>query len=473
MVLRSVLRHLLSLSFLCLAVVLTNGDVTSAQASPSRSSDLELHVVQSGETLATIAAHYHVSAARLAEVNNITEPASVLPGERLLIPRGAASGLAESGISVTVGLGDTLDALAAQYGTTPQDIALANKVMRAELIPAGQSLLIPQTDQTLSPVEVARLSNSMPLWRAALAAKTSMVELALRNHLSSISALGTGTLITLPHGDHPVSSLVSPWVSMRLHSLPLEAGRTGGLTISVDRPGTITGTFLSRELRFQGTGTEYATVFGVERWAKPGLYPMSITFTDASGNASTVERNVIVIRGNYASEIVKLSEEATAARNDPQVVADELTYLTQKMSGFTPQQYWSGMFRLPAAGILTSAFGSVRSINNSGYDSYHTGNDLAATTGLPIYAPADGVVVDTGLLEIRGYSTIIDHGSGVYTGYWHQAGILVRPGDRVTAGQQIGVVGNTGSSTASHVHWEMWVGGVPVDSLQWAREVFP
>ena len=61
----------------------------------------------------------------------------------------------------------------------------------------------------------------------------------------------------------------------------------------------------------------------------------------------------------------------------------------------------------------------------------------------------------------------------LYSGFWHQSSILVEPGDIIAMGQQIGTVGNTGLSTASHVHWEMWVTGVQVDPLEWAREEFP
>ena len=82
-------------------------------------------------------------------------------------------------------------------------------------------------------------------------------------------------------------------------------------------------------------------------------------------------------------------------------------------------------------------------------------------------------MVDTGELEVRGLITIINHGQGVYTGYWHQSSILVHPGDQVEAGQQIGTIGNTGLSTAAHLHWELHVNGVEVDAMQWVREQFP
>ena len=74
---------------------------------------------------------------------------------------------------------------------------------------------------------------------------------------------------------------------------------------------------------------------------------------------------------------------------------------------------------------------------------------------------------------MRGYATIIDHGWGVYSGFWHQSEIRVNVGDVVTPGQVIGLVGSTGRSTGPHLHWELWVGGVQVDPLQWVQESFP
>lgn len=68
---------------------------------------------------------------------------------------------------------------------------------------------------------------------------------------------------------------------------------------------------------------------------------------------------------------------------------------------------------------------------------------------------------------------IIDHGWGVLTGYGHLSLIEVEIGQQVTAGDIIGKVGNTGSSTGAHLHWEVWVGGVSVDGLQWLDESFP
>ena len=82
--------------------------------------------------------------------------------------------------------------------------------------------------------------------------------------------------------------------------------------------------------------------------------------------------------------------------------------------------------------------------------------------GLQISAPAPGRGGFAAPLTVRGNATIIDHGWGVYSGFWHQSQILVNVGDMVEQGQQIGVVGGTGRVTGAHLHWDLWVNGVQV-----------
>ncbi len=70
-------------------------------------------------------------------------------------------------------------------------------------------------------------------------------------------------------------------------------------------------------------------------------------------------------------------------------------------------------------------------------------------------------------LVARGNAVLIDHGWGLVTGYWHMSKIDVKVGQRLTRGEVIGKVGNTGLSTGSHLHFELWVNGVSVDGKQW------
>jgi murein DD-endopeptidase MepM/ murein hydrolase activator NlpD len=99
--------------------------------------------------------------------------------------------------------------------------------------------------------------------------------------------------------------------------------------------------------------------------------------------------------------------------------------------------------------------------------------DYCGQIGDPIYAAATGVVVFSGAMTVRGNATMIDHGWGIYTAYMHQSEILVNVGDHVVKGQIIGKVGNTGRVEGPHLHFEVLVGGVQVDPLEWLGRVFP
>jgi hypothetical protein len=113
-----------------------------------------------------------------------------------------------------------------------------------------------------------------------------------------------------------------------------------------------------------------------------------------------------------------------------------------------------GGFDWPAPGILSGVFGSQR-VDNGTPMSPHYGVDMAAPTGTPIHAPADGVVSLSADHYLNGGFTLIDHGQGVSTSYLHQSRRLVRAGQRVRRGQLIGHIGQTGRATGPHLHWAM------------------
>lgn len=91
---------------------------------------------------------------------------------------------------------------------------------------------------------------------------------------------------------------------------------------------------------------------------------------------------------------------------------------------------------------------------------YHTGVDLEAPTGTPIYAPADGKVVKVSSGGAYGNQTRLEHANGVITLYAHQSSVSVKLGDTVKRGDQIGKVGETGNVTGAHLHWEVLMPGV-------------
>ncbi len=119
-------------------------------------------------------------------------------------------------------------------------------------------------------------------------------------------------------------------------------------------------------------------------------------------------------------------------------------------------------FMLPANGPLSSRFG-LRRIFNGLPRNPHAGLDVAVGTGVPVKAPADGVVANTGDYFFNGNTVFIDHGQGVITAYMHLSRIDVRAGQPVQKGEQLGAAGATGRATGAHLHWAVILNGTPVD----------
>jgi murein DD-endopeptidase MepM/ murein hydrolase activator NlpD len=124
----------------------------------------------------------------------------------------------------------------------------------------------------------------------------------------------------------------------------------------------------------------------------------------------------------------------------------------------------------PADGIFTSGFGVRMSPLGEGAEKMHEGLDIANGIGTTIHAPAQATVVFAGRKSGYGQIVILDHGYGLETWYGHTSKFLVKPGQLVRRGQSIALMGNSGHSTGSHVHYEVRVHGIPVDPLSYILE---
>jgi murein DD-endopeptidase MepM/ murein hydrolase activator NlpD len=121
-----------------------------------------------------------------------------------------------------------------------------------------------------------------------------------------------------------------------------------------------------------------------------------------------------------------------------------------------------GTFSWPVTGTITSPFG-WRSNPFGGAPEFHQGLDIAAPTGTTVTAAAAGTVIMAQWYGGYGNYILIDHGGGYSTGYGHLSAIYVSVGQSVQRGQAIGAVGSTGQSTGPHLHFEVRIGGKPVD----------
>lgn len=125
--------------------------------------------------------------------------------------------------------------------------------------------------------------------------------------------------------------------------------------------------------------------------------------------------------------------------------------------------------RRPASGYFTSGFG-VRDHPVFGKIKMHEGLDIANRQGTLIKATAPGIVVFSGTKAGYGQTIIIDHGYGLETLYAHIHKLLVTKGQKLKRGATIAIMGSTGYSTGSHVHYEVHIRGVPVNPLSYILE---
>lgn len=124
---------------------------------------------------------------------------------------------------------------------------------------------------------------------------------------------------------------------------------------------------------------------------------------------------------------------------------------------------------VPAQGPISSEFGP-RVLISFSRPRMHSGVDIMAARGSPVLAAGDGIVTFSGRNGTYGVLVKIDHGNGLATCYGHMDKTLVKAGQAVTAGEQIGTVGKTGKTTGANLHFEVRVNGKcinPREAFAW------
>lgn len=235
----------------------------------------------------------------------------------------------------------------------------------------------------------------------------------------------------------------------------------------------VTTTYEGREQPLARLGNAFVGLFGVERLGRLG--PRQLRFTLADGNRRVTRNNpedaYRVVDAGYPVEELTVDAK-TMALLDPIKMNQEDALLNGIMAKFTPERLWRGAFAepmlSPAGPVpLSSDFGVKRSINGAPPTWSHEGTDYEVDTGDPIRVVADGKVVYTGELHVRGKVVVVDHGWGVMSGYFHMFQQQVQSGQDVKQGQQLGLVGSTGFVTGPHLHVEIRVRNVFVEPLEW------
>jgi murein DD-endopeptidase MepM/ murein hydrolase activator NlpD len=188
----------------------------------------------------------------------------------------------------------------------------------------------------------------------------------------------------------------------------------------------------------------------------------------------SVAGTVSASRTNAGEVVSTLGATDTASRGlhlDVETLLKRAEMLSSRFAAVTDslshnaQRFASMPSIMPTAGWLSSNFSRNRLHPLLHTSRPHEGIDVAAPMGAPIVAPASGVVRSVGQESGYGLTFEVDHGNGIVTRYAHCSHIDVRAGQRVTRGQRMAAVGNSGLATGPHLHYEIHVNGKVVDPL--------
>ncbi|MFZ1756753.1 MAG: peptidoglycan DD-metalloendopeptidase family protein [Caldilineaceae bacterium] len=398
---------------------------------------------------------------------------SFLAAFLLLYLLNTGSAQAQTPDTYTVQPGDTLGIIATRFGVALDVLATANGIADVNLIEAGQVLIIPGADANL-PVIQARPGESL----AAVADRldADVAQIAALNQLDANVRLFPGQPIHIPPGLAGAGELRFGAVqAVRLPEQIIQ-GRTGRLTVESSRPISVSATWNGLPLTFhpipsgpdslwQGAFLPTPALLG------PGFFPVEIGYAASTGTVFSRTFSVLVSNGPYDSQLIELPDDKGGLL-DPAFTQPEIEKLYALWAIADAPLRWSAPFSRPI-GIeypTTSPYGTRRSYNGGPYASYHAGQDFGAPAGITVTAPGDGIVVLAEPLNVRGNAVVIDHGAGVFTGYWHLSENFMTAGQAVRVGDPLGLVGTTGLSTGNHLHWELRIYGISVDPLQFLEE---
>lgn len=415
---------------LLLALLLVGLARPAAAAPPPRGPAQQppdfVYVVQPNDTLIEIALRYNLTLANIVRANRLANQNLIFPGQKLRLPGVPAKAVSlpdQPNPTHTVQPGDTLFNIANRYGVSMSNIILANNLANPNLIQVGQTLKIP-----LGP----------------------------------------------PPTPEP---LPAPFETIELSEPAIIQGRTLVVYVTLSDPAAgLTGSFEGRPLIFtRDPNGRFWTIIAIHALARPNTYPILLTATPSGGQPVTTQTRVFVVEGPYGQENIRLDAERGELLNED-LIRLEHDKLSGLWSQVTLRPLWEGPFRYPVdanALRLTSRFGTRRSYNDSTEISFHGGTDFGGGVGVPIYAAAAGAVVLAEKLTLRGNAVLINHGLGLFSGYWHLSELAVVEGQQVQPGELLGYMGDTGLVTGPHLHWELRLTGIAVDPLQWVQQTIP
>jgi len=204
----------------------------------------------------------------------------------------------------------------------------------------------------------------------------------------------------------------------------------------------------------------WSAIVGIPLDSKPGTATLQIQ----AGGGQKLSRDFIIHAKEYATQRITIRDKRKVdpSPQDLKRIRRESREMRTAFNAWHAQDNVPLQFALPVQGPVSSPFG-LRRIFNGEPRNPHSGIDIAVHAGTPIHAPAAGRVAAVGHYFFNGNTVLIDHGQGLVTMYCHMQKIMVKKGQRLSRGDVIGLVGQTGRATGPHVHWSVSLNNARVD----------
>ena len=192
----------------------------------------------------------------------------------------------------------------------------------------------------------------------------------------------------------------------------------------------------------------------------PGAYQVDFIAMDGK----TIDSAKLTIRATvFPTQNVNLAPQIEELKSSP----EEIQTLTAFRNAVSDEKFWNDPLAAPVSGCVLSPFGVKRLHNGKPTGEFHSGIDQRAAAGNLIHAAAAGEVKIAQPFTVLGGTVAIDHGQGLETMYLHMSKLAVQPGAHVNKGHVVGYAGATGRANGPHLHWVIYVNGVPVNPRQW------
>lgn len=206
----------------------------------------------------------------------------------------------------------------------------------------------------------------------------------------------------------------------------------------------------------------------------PNEYLLTFEIFDKVGNSMSVENKCQVVLYPFKKQNLVLKTEKVKMENELGLNERQLELDVQEVTQASPmQKLWQGAFYIPCdmKGISTE-FGTLRTTQERGKYP-HNAVDLLGTPKSVVWAAQDGIVVIKSRYAHSGLTIGIDHGCGVITLYFHLDSFAdINVGDSIKKGKPVGKLGESGYARGYHLHWEMRIGNIQVDPMQWVKHDF-